>query len=49
VRNEIKYAFYAIGLGMALTAYAHSQFATKDTVEKMDARIYEIWKEVVKK
>jgi bacteriorhodopsin len=49
MKNEIKYALYLMGLGFCLIAYAHSQFATKSTVEKMDDRVYEIWKEVVKK
>jgi bacteriorhodopsin len=56
MRAEIKWFLYAVGLGMALIGYAHVQFATKtevkdvkDTVSKMDTRIYEIWKEVVKK
>lgn len=49
MKNEIKYAIYLMGLGLSLVAYAHSQFATRTTVEEMDRRIYEIWKEVVKK
>jgi hypothetical protein len=55
MRGEVKYVLYLIGLGMGLVAYAHSQFSTKaelqtvkTTVEKMDERIYQIWKEVVK-
>jgi hypothetical protein len=48
MRNEIKYAIYCIGLGMTLIAYAHSQFATKSTVELMDQRIYDIWTTVYK-
>lgn len=32
MKNELKYAFYMIGLGMALVAYAHATFATKDVV-----------------
>lgn len=55
MKNEIKWVLYLIGLGMALVAYGHSQFATKSEmvdvktkVETMDARIYEIWKAVVK-
>lgn len=49
MKNEIKYAVSMIGLGFVLLAYAHANFASKTTVEKMDARIYEIWKEIVKK
>jgi len=48
MKNEIKYALYMLGLGMTLVAYAHSQFATKSTVEVMDQRIYDIWKTVYK-
>jgi hypothetical protein len=53
MNNEVKYALYLIGLGMsmgfAVIVYAHASFASKTTVEKMDERIYEIWKEVVKR
>jgi bacteriorhodopsin len=49
VKDEIKYALYLLGLGVTLVAYAHATFATKSTVEKMDDRVYEIWKVVVKK
>ena len=56
MRAEIKWFIYALGLGMGLVAYAHVQFATKtevkevkSTVEKMDERIYDIWKVVVNK
>lgn len=49
MKNEIKYAVYMIALGMSLVVYAHATFATKSTVEVMDARIYEIWKEIVSK
>jgi hypothetical protein len=49
MKAEIKYALYLIFLGASLVVYAHANFATKSTVEKMDDRIYEIWKEVVKK
>jgi len=48
MKNELKYALYMLGLGMTLVAYAHSQFATKSTVEVMDQRIYDIWKTVYK-
>lgn len=48
MRNEIKYAVYMIALGASLVVYAHANFASKSTVEEMDKRIYEIWKEVVK-
>lgn len=48
MKNEIKWALYCVGLGMTLIAYAHSQFATKSTVEVMDQRIYDIWKVVYK-
>lgn len=48
MREEIKFAIYMIVLGASLVVYAHSNFASKTTVEKMDERIYEIWKEVVK-
>lgn len=54
-RAEIKWVIYLIGLGGALVAYAHVQFATKaevkevkTSIEKMDSRIYDIWKEIVK-
>ena len=56
MNHEIKYVLYLLGLGASLVAYAHSAFSTKeevrtvkDTVQKMDERVYEIWKEVVKK
>lgn len=49
MKDEIKYALLILGLGMSLVVYAHNTFATKTVVETMDARIYEIWKEVVKK
>lgn len=53
MKDEIKWALYLIGIGLtaglSLIVYAHSTFATKTTVEKMDERVYEIWKEVVKK
>ena len=49
MKDEIKYAIYMIVLGASLVVYAHANFASKSTVEKMDERIYEIWKEVVKK
>lgn len=42
-----KYLFDAIAifiLGVSLAAYAHSNFATKSTVEKLDDRIYDLWK-----
>lgn len=42
-----KYLFDAIAvfiLGLSLAAYAHTQFATKSTVEKLDDRIYDLWK-----
>jgi bacteriorhodopsin len=55
MRSEIKWVLYLVGLGMSLVAYAHFTFATKpevkevkNTIERMDNRIYEIWKEVVK-
>lgn len=37
----------SIIIGAGLIAYAHANFASKDTVETMDARIYEIYKVVV--
>lgn len=56
MRDEIKYAIYMLALGASLVVYAHANFSTKEetssvksTVEKMDERVYEIWKEVVKK
>lgn len=49
MKEELKTAAWLIGLGIGLAAYAHANFATKSTVETMDARIYEIWKEVVSK
>ena len=36
MKTEIKHALYLIGLGMALVAYAHANFATKQMVK--DAR-----------
>jgi bacteriorhodopsin len=47
--EHVKYAAYLIALGATLVVYAHATFATKTTVETMDDRIYEIWKEVVKR
>lgn len=54
MKAEIKWAIYLIGLGMALVTYAHVQFATKsevkevkDSVSKMDARIYDMWVKLV--
>lgn len=47
MRDEVKYAFYLIALGAGLVAYAHANFASKSTVERMDERIYEIHKRVV--
>lgn len=47
-----KHILDAIGLiivGCGLIAYAHANFASKSTVEKMDDRIYEIYKVVVEK
>ena len=49
MKDDLKYALYLIGVGMTVVVYAHATFATKSTVEKMDERIYEIWKEIVKK
>lgn len=49
MKDEIKYAIAMIGLGVSIIAYAHANFASKTTVDEMDKRIYEIWKEVVKK
>jgi hypothetical protein len=56
MKNEIRYTLYVLGLGASLVAYAHSQFATKtrverieDAVKRVDERVYEIWKEVVKR
>ena len=48
MRDEIRYAVYMIALGASLVVYAHANFASKSTVEKMDDRIYDIWKTVVK-
>lgn len=49
MNEHIKTAIWLIGLGVALVGYVHANFAEKTTVEKMDQRIYDIWKEVVKK
>jgi hypothetical protein len=49
MRDEVKYIVGMIVLGASLVAYAHANFASKSTVETMDARIYEIWKEIVVK
>lgn len=38
-------ALLAVGAG--LVVYAHANFATKSTVEKLDDRVYQIWTEVV--
>lgn len=32
-----------IGIGAALVAYAHANFASKSTVETLDQRIYDLW------
>ncbi len=49
MKNEIKYAFYLLGLGMTLIAYAHATFATKhqvdsnsDYLKRIDDRVYKI-------
>lgn len=49
MKSEIKYVIGMIVLGASLVAYAHANFASKNTVEIMDARIYEIWKQIVVK
>lgn len=49
MREEIKYFVYVMGIGFILLAYAHANFASKSTVEKMDQRIYEIYQKVVEK
>ena len=36
-----------IVVGAGLVVYAHANFATKSTVEKLDDRVYQIWTEVV--
>lgn len=36
-----------ISVGASLVVYAHSTFATKSTVEKLDDRVYQIWTETV--
>ena len=48
MRKEIEWVIYCLGLGFILLAYAHANFATKSTVEKMDDRIYDIWVVVAK-
>jgi bacteriorhodopsin len=42
MKNEIKYALYLIALGFSLVAYAHLNFATKDSVSEMKQDIREI-------
>ena len=32
--KDIKYALYLLGLGMALVAYAHANFATKGEIRE---------------
>lgn len=53
MKDELKWAVYLIGLGVAagvgMISYVHANFASLSMVEKMDERIYEIHKEVVKK
>ena len=40
-------AIILISLGAGLVVYAHANFATKSTVEKLDDRVYDIWRQVV--
>ena len=47
IRDEIVWLFYCVALGASLVVYAHANFATKSSVEKLDDRVYDIWKEVV--
>jgi bacteriorhodopsin len=42
MKDEIKYALYLIGLGIFLVAYAHANFATKDSVTEMRQDVREI-------
>lgn len=49
MKDYILFTIALITVGASLVVYAHANFATKSTVEKMDDRVYEIWKEVVKK
>jgi hypothetical protein len=49
MRQELKYVLYLVGLGASLIAYAHSTFATKDSiktiaerVKTIDDRVYDI-------
>jgi polyhydroxyalkanoate synthesis regulator phasin len=42
VRDELKYAVSLIGLGISLIAYAHSNFANKEQVDKNTHRLTEV-------
>lgn len=52
MNEDLRHAIHMIGIGLAigfsLIVYAHANFASKSVVEKMDDRIYEIHKVVVK-
>ncbi len=41
MNNSTKVAVYLIGLGMALTAFAYTNFATKEEVKTVDRNIKE--------
>jgi hypothetical protein len=47
IQNAIIFAVAMISLGAGLVVYAHANFASKSTVEKLDDRIYQIWIETV--
>ena len=49
MKDQIKYALYMMGIGLALAAYGHNNFAPKsiidilfDKVDTIDKRVYEI-------
>ena len=51
VREEFRFGVWLIGLGIALIAYAHATFATKDemrtvkdVLKTLDQRVYDIHK-----
>lgn len=47
MKNQIQYALGLLGVGAALIAYAHANFASKSMVERMDERIFEIYRRLV--
>jgi hypothetical protein len=44
VLEMIVVAIGLISIGASLVVYAHANFASKSTVEKMDDRIYDLWR-----